>query len=84
MDRKMMKLWIEERDKVVKTYDVKAFKEFYYKWKRRGLYTLDLPADDVIEISLRKMVCMMKSATDEEKAEAEKWLIEHGSSPEVF
>lgn len=78
-----MNKWIKERDEVVKTYDVAAFKEFYHKWQRKGLYRMPLPPDNVIEISLRKMVFSMKSATDEEKREAQRWLIEHGSNTDM-
>lgn len=50
----MLNQWRKERDKVVKTYDVEAFKKFYIKWTKRGLYDMKLPADEVIEISMRK------------------------------
>lgn len=45
---------------------------------------MKLPKDEVIEISMRKMVCNMASSTDEEKEEAMQWLEEHGSSPNMF
>ena len=83
MTRKAIKEWIKERDEVAKTYDVDLFKAFYAKWQARGLYNMKLPPDKVIEVSLRKMVCNMASATEEEKQEAEKWLLEHGSSPSL-
>ena len=77
--------WIEERDKVVKTYDVNAFKKFFKKWQKIGVYekSMPLPPDNVIEISLRKMVYHMTSATKAEKKEAEEWLYAHGSSPDI-
>lgn len=56
----IMHRWIKERDKAVKTMDVQKFKTFYYKWKRRGIYQMDLPNDDVIEISMRKMILAIK------------------------
>lgn len=75
--------WLKERDEVVKTYDVNKFKAFYVKWKMMGLYSLPLPSDDVIEVSMRKMVYNMLSSTEGEKDEAKKWLIEHGSTTEM-
>ena len=75
--------WLKERDEVVKTYDVNKFKVFYIKWKMMGLYSLPLPSDDVIEVSMRKMVYNMLSSTESEKDEAKKWLIEHGSTTEM-
>lgn len=78
------KIWLQERDEVVKTYDIDKFKEFYRKWQMRGIYHMPLPNDDrVIEISLRKMVYHMTSTTKQEKEDAEKWLIEHGYSTDI-
>ena len=79
----MMHRWVKERDKVVKTLDVQKFKTFYYKWKRRGVYQLDLPDDDVIEISMRKMILAMASSTEKEKEAARQWLFERGYSDEI-
>ena len=80
---KIFNEWIKERDKVVKTYDIDAFKAFWHKWQAKGVYDkqMSLPSDNVIEISMRKMVYHMTSATSAEKKEAEEWLYEHGSSP---
>lgn len=75
--------WLKERDEVVKTYDINKFKDFYYKWTVMGLYDSPLPSDRVIEISMRKMVYNMLSATEDEKAEAKKWLIEHGCTTKI-
>ena len=36
LDKKKLKEFVKERDKVVKTYDVKKFKEFYAKWENKG------------------------------------------------
>lgn len=83
MNKVLMKKWLKERDEVVKSYDVEAFKKFYHKWTRLGVYQVTLPPDKVIEISLRKMVYYMTSATPEEKAEAEKWLLDRGYDTEV-
>ena len=67
----------------IKTMDVQKFKKFYYMWKRRGLYRLELPDDDTIAISLRKMVLVLKSATEKEKEEARQWLLDRGYSDEI-
>lgn len=83
MTHKEIKKWRKERDAVVLTYDVEAFKEFYRKWQKKGVYNLPLPSDMVIEISLRKMVLAMEGATDEQKNRARMWLIEHGAKPEI-
>ena len=76
--------WRRERDEAAKSYDVEKFKKFYYKWHKRGIYdSITLPSDEVLEVIMRKMVYNMASATEEEKAEAKKWLEEHGSTAEM-
>lgn len=82
--KRWIAIWKAERDEVIKTYDVEQFREFYKKWQARGLYEMPLPANDsLIEITMRKMVCHLENATKEEKAEAERWLTEHGCSTEM-
>ena len=85
MNDKLLKTWLKERDKVVKSYDIDAFKAFWHKWQSKGIYDkrMQLPSDKVIEISMRKMVFHMESATEDEKKEAELWLHLHGCSTEM-
>ena len=82
--QKWNRLWKEERDKVIKTYDLELFKKFYEKWRKRGVYYSELPQGKILEISMRKCVYAMTSATEEEKAEAKKWLEERGYTTELF
>lgn len=83
----LIRQFVKERDEAVKTSirtdDLRVFKMFYAKWKARGFYEIGLPSDEVIEISLRKMLYHMTSATAEEKATAKRWLIAHGSSTKI-
>ena len=76
-------IWLKERDESIRTQDIEKFKEFYDKWKARGVYQLDMPSDKVIEISLRKSLYHLGNATDEEKAYAKKWLNDRGYSTDV-
>lgn len=77
--KKWKDIWLKERDEAIRTQDVAKFKEFYKKWTARGIYYRNtLPSDKVIEISLRKMLYNLGNATEQEKAEAEKWLTERG------
>lgn len=82
MNYKEIKDFVKDRDKAVReacrTGDLESFKAFYEKYKKRGLYKLPLPSDEVLEISIRKMLLNTASATIEEYAEAYKWLIERG------
>ena len=85
MEQKIFNEWLSERNRVVKSYDVDMFKAFYIKWQKRGVYSrlMPLPTDDIIEVSMRKMVYHMTNATEAEKAEAERWLLEHGSDTSI-
>ena len=88
MNYKEIKEFVKDRDKAVKeacrTGNLENFKAFYEKYKKRGLYKLPLPSDEVLEISLRKMLCNTASATNEEYEEAYKWLIERGYGTSMF
>lgn len=83
MNDKEIKEFVKDRDKAVKeacrTGDLENFKAFFKKYQERGVYKLlPLPSDEVLEISIRKMLLNTASATIEEYAEAYKWLIERG------
>lgn len=85
-NRDNIKLWVKERDAAVSTLDIDTFKEFYAKWHRRGVYAIPphaLPSDDVLEISIRKMAYHSPGVDPAIRAEAEKWLYEHGSDTKL-
>ena len=77
---KLHKQWLKERDEAILTLDIEAFKRFYYKWEKKGIYTVPLPGDEVIEISMRKCVCGMANPPKDKLAEARAWLSERGYS----
>lgn len=85
MNNRVIQKFVKERDRVTKTYNVDAFKAFIRKWQKIGVYDwrIPIPPDNVIEISMRKMVYHMTSATEEERREAEQWLIEHGYTTKI-
>ena len=67
--------WLEERDKAVATLDLKTFKDFYNKWRKRGVYAYPLPADNkVVEISMYKMACDIPAIPEDVKQTAREWL----------
>lgn len=80
----IMKQWLKERDEAAKSYDVEKFKKFYNKYKALGIYNKTLPSDEVIEISMRKMVCNMSKATKEEVREATEWLTSRGYTTAIL
>jgi len=79
--------FVRERDEAVKTSikanDLRVFRRFYAKWKAKGLYQIGLPSDEVLWVSLYKMLYHTNSATAEEKTTAEMWLVAHGSSTKI-
>lgn len=84
-NKKMLEEWKRERDDAAKSLDCKKFRAFYSKWQRRGYYSqnMPLPKDEVLLISLHKMVCNMQSASKQEKQESALWLLDHGYNTEL-
>lgn len=84
VDEKLHREWLKERDEVVKSYDVQRYKEYVKKWSKLGLYDIDsIPSDEVIEISMRKMVYHFTTSTHKERADAKRWLESRGYTTEV-
>lgn len=76
--KELLQEWILERNVVIRSLDVEKFKAFWKKWSARGFYRNGLPDDEVIEISLYKMLYNLESATEEEKNKAKEWLESRG------
>ena len=76
--KELMQEWILERNVVIRSLDVEIFKAYWKKWSARGFYKNGLPDDEVIEISLYKMLYNLESATEEEKNKAKEWLESRG------
>lgn len=76
--KELMQEWILERNVVIRSLDVEKFKAFWKKWSARGFYRNGFPDDEVIEISLYKMLYNLESATEEEKNKAKEWLESRG------
>lgn len=76
--KELMQEWILERNVVIRSLDVEKFKAFWKRWSARGFYRNGLPDDEVIEISLYKMLYNLESATEEEKNKAKEWLESRG------
>lgn len=76
--KELMQEWILERNVVIRSLDVEKFKAFWKKWSARGFYRNGLPNNEVIEISLYKMLYNLESATEEEKNKAKEWLESRG------
>lgn len=84
-DKMLLKEFVKERDEAILSFDLNVFKSFYFKWKARGFYDIDLPKDEhIIEISMRKMVFGMKNPPKWAVKEAASWLIERGYDLEPY
>lgn len=84
MTKSSLDIFVLERDKAVKSLNVAEFRKFYARWYKRGIYHLPLPpSDHIIEISMRKMIICMRSASDQEREEAKRWLLEKGYDTEI-
>lgn len=53
--KKWVAIWKNELDAVIRKQSVETFKAFYKKWQNRGIYQMEIPSDNVIELSLRKV-----------------------------
>lgn len=84
MTRKQIKKWVKERDEAILSFDIETYKAHYRKWKKIGVYQLELPSDWILEVTMRKMALHINSATKAQKDEAAKWLINRGFTTEVF
>lgn len=64
----------------IETDSLDPFKKFYKKWQGHGIYSnsVELPADNVLEISIRKMAVHIASMPEEIKVKATVWLLERG------
>lgn len=84
MKDKLIIQWLTERDKVLKTHDVSKFKDFVAKWRKHGFYDdTPFPSDEVLEASMRKMICNIPTMSQKEKKEAEEWLTSRGYTTRI-
>lgn len=80
-----IKKYSDECVKACLTGDVQKFKEFYWKWYKKGYVDVHLPKNDrVIEVAMRKMICEAPNVQDEEKEKAKKWLIDRGFKTNIW
>ena len=79
----------EGRDKAIieciKTDSVEPFKAFINSWKNRGVFPdcFELPSDEVLAISIRKMCLHCTNIAPEIKGHAVNWLLDHNYSLEM-
>lgn len=73
---KLIKQYNKDRNEAVMSMDVEKFKAFYKKWEK--YMDVPLPADNVLEITMRKMACAIYTLPLEVREEAKQWLLERG------
>lgn len=65
--------------------DTAKFRYFYKKWTLLGIYEEPLPvSDEVLKISMCKMLYNLQSASTKQKEKAQKWLEERGINTEMI
>ena len=76
----MIDRYEEDLIKACLTYDVKELKAHIAKYKALGYFPdcYRLPTDDVLNITMRKIVFNSNLASPADQAEAGTWLIENG------
>lgn len=90
-NRKTLELFVKERNEAILSLDVTTFRRFYRKWVDSGFYyPIELPyviddiSDNLLEITLRKMVLALEDPPEDKLEEAKAWLLERGYSLEPF
>ena len=83
-------VYSDELIEAVAALDVNTFKTFVKRWKKRGIYPncFELPEDDVLEITIRKLAVNLKDRyrakiPQEIRDEAKSWLLERGYDLEL-
>lgn len=88
-DKQKIARFVSERNSAVKAVvdgeDIRVFKAFVKKWQDLGFYPpyFALPADDVLEASIRKMAVHTESFGEDLKREATYWLLTHGYTTDI-
>ena len=77
-DYSVIKQFVKERNEACSSFDLDKFKKFCHKWKCGKL-----PSDDVLEITMRKMVVNIEPHLPQYE-EAKNWLLERGHSLEYM
>ena len=86
---KIVKAYVDERDRatiaVVEGESIEVFKAFIKKWYDLGYMPpcFALPADEVLEISVRKMVIHETNAPESTREKAREWLLSRGYDLEL-
>lgn len=86
---KVIEQYVIDRDKAtieaVETDKLEPFKAFVNKWRALGIYPtcFKLPSDEVLEISVRKMVIHEVNAPESTKQKATEWLLSRGYDLEL-
>ena len=86
---KLIEQYVIDRDKatiaVVEGESLEVFKAFVNKWRDLGIYPtcFKLPSDEVLEISIHKMVIHEVNAPESTKQKATEWLLSRGYDLEL-
>lgn len=77
--------FVKKRNLAVCSMDVDVFKEWYKEMVECGAFLKrELPADNVLEITMRKMACEITNIPTEVKLKAAEWLLIRGYRPCIY
>lgn len=83
--KEILETYYKDLKETALKFDVEEFKNFVKRWKGRGIYPdcFELPTDEILEITIRKIVVNMKGAPIHKQAEATYWLSIRGYDLEL-
>lgn len=84
---KFTKNFTKDRDKAVtesiEQDSLEPYKAFYSKYTKLGVYNLELPKTQTLEIVVRKIACNSRGVSKAVQDKAREWLKERGYSESV-
>lgn len=83
-----IKKYVRERDEMLLKRDVNELRKFVKKnnefFDKEYLENFEKASDEVLEITLHKMIVSVTSLPIDFQTESLVWLLEHGYSPKLF
>lgn len=80
MEKDIIEKFTKERDKALLTKDRATIQKFYSEY----IEDIELPADEMVfKLMVHKAICNCTSIPKSERWLSERWLKEHGSTPDM-
>lgn len=75
-DKAILEEWLKDRDDAALSFDIGKMKAYMHKYGYDAAGYI--PSDEVLEITMRKMVVNMEHPPESKRKEAEEWLLSRG------